>query len=119
MGTHGPYGITCYVPPMTEPPHSPLQTAARSLHFRTTTPQSPHWLYPPNIYPKCPFPWSNRLPVNLPHPCTQPTHHSKRHPDPISRFSTIHRTVQQTDRPTDRWARRQNMYQHPLIYALL
>jgi len=32
------------------------------------------------------------------HPSTDLTHHPKRHPDPISRFSTIH----SSDRPTDR-----------------
>jgi len=44
-------------------------------------------------------------PVYLPYPWTQPIHHPKRHPDPISCFSTIHwtnrPTGRQTDRPTD------------------
>jgi len=31
-------------------------------------------------------------PIWLPHPWTQPTHHSKQHPDLISRFSTINWT---------------------------
>ena len=31
-----------------------------------------------------------------------PTHHPKRHPDPISRFSTIHPPDRLTVRPTDR-----------------
>ena len=38
----------------------------------------------------------------LPHPWTRPTCDAKRHPDPIHRFSTIHWTDRQTDRPTDR-----------------
>jgi len=35
---------------------------------------------------------------------TDLTHHSKQHPDPISRFATVHfpDTQTQTDRPTDR-----------------
>jgi len=50
-------------------------------------------------------------PNYVPHLWTQPTHHPKRHPDPISRFSTMHLT----DRPTDRhWSRQQNLYQHQL-----
>jgi len=64
-----------------------------------------------HVHPKfVPFRRAISTPVYLPHPWTQPTHHTKRHPDPISRFSTIHRTVRQTDTPTDRqtdrWHRR-------------
>ena len=38
------------------------------------------------------------------HPSTDPTHNPKRHPDPISRFATVHYpdTQRQTDQPTDR-----------------
>jgi len=31
----------------------------------------------------------------------QLTHHSERHPDPISRFATVHPPDRPTDRPTD------------------
>ena len=45
-------------------------------------------------------------PHHLPHTWTRPTYDSKRHPDPIRRFSTMHwtdrRTDTRTDRPTDR-----------------
>ena len=41
-------------------------------------------------------------PHYLPHPWTRPTYDAKRHPDPIRRFSTMHWTDRQTDRPTDR-----------------
>jgi len=33
-----------------------------------------------------------------PHPLTDSTHHPRWHPDPISRFSTIHPPDRQTDR---------------------
>ena len=56
----------------------------------------------PNSPPKVPFPWSDPKPQYLPHPCTRPTFDAKRHPDPIRRFSTVHWTDRQTDRPTDR-----------------
>ena len=46
-----------------------------------------------------------RLPIPkphyLPHPRTRPTYHAKQHTDPIRRFSTMHWTGRQTDRPTD------------------
>jgi len=67
-------------------------------------PNGYNWM--PNIHPQnCPFPWGNLHPFYLPHPWSQLTHHPKRHPDPISHFSTIHRTVRltgwYTHRPTD------------------
>ena len=40
-------------------------------------------------------------PHYLPHPWTGPTYDAERHPDPIRRFSTMHWTDRQTDRPTD------------------
>jgi len=41
-------------------------------------------------------------PHHLPHPWTRPTYiDAKWHPDPIRRFSTMHWTDRQTDRPTD------------------
>ena len=52
----------------------------------------------------------NRLyicPSSYTHLSTDPTHHLKRHPDPISRFSTDHPPDRPTDRQTDRWSRRQ------------
>jgi len=36
------------------------------------------------------------------HPWTNPTNHPKRHPDPVSRFSTIHRTDRSNDRQTQK-----------------
>ena len=41
-------------------------------------------------------------PDYVPHPWTRPTYDAKRHPNPIRRFSTIHWTVDWTDRQTDR-----------------
>jgi len=35
---------------------------------------------------------------NLPHPWTRPTYDTKRHSDPIRRFSTMHWTARRTDR---------------------
>ena len=39
-------------------------------------------------------------PRYLPYAWTRPTYDAKRHPDPIRRFSTMHWTDRQTDRPT-------------------
>jgi len=41
-----------------------------------------------------------------------PTHHPKRHPDPSSRFSTIHPPDRRTDRPTEwfRWQTYKNIH---------
>ena len=41
-------------------------------------------------------------PHYLPHPWTRPTYDAKRHPDLIRRFSTMHWTDRQANRPTDR-----------------
>ena len=49
---------------------------------------------------------------NTIHPWTQLTHHPKRNPDPISRFPQYTR---QTGRQTERWYRRQSLYQQTLM----
>jgi len=56
-----------------------------------------------NIYtPKtAPSPSTITTPIYNTHPSTNPTHHSKRHKDSISRFATVHFPDRQTDRPTD------------------
>ena len=65
----------------------------------------------PKFTPKLllPLRWSTPHLMHL--PSTDPTHHPKWHPDPISRFATVHFPGWQTDQPThtqtDRWARRQ------------
>jgi len=41
------------------------------------------------------------------HPSTDPTHHAKRHPDPFSRFATVHFPDRLTDTQTERLDRRQ------------
>ena len=47
----------------------------------------------------------SRGPIANPHhllyPWTRLTYDAKRHPDPIRRFSAMHWTGRQTDRPTD------------------
>jgi len=65
-----------------------------SLRQRITTPQSPRWLQwnVPHLPPNCPFPFDDHHPHS-----TEPTHHPKRHPDPVSRLSTVH----SPDRPTE------------------
>jgi len=58
----------------------------------------------PKFTLKLPLPL-RRLPPHLIHTfLDHPSHHPKRHPDPISRFATVHfpDTHRQTDRPTDR-----------------
>ena len=57
----------------------------------------------PYLSKNYPFLWTD--PQTLPHPWSHPTYHSKRHPDPISSFSTMQWTGTQTHtrthRPTD------------------
>jgi len=91
--------------PITQPLVRYIRTtvAHRCTQFCTTTLQSPHWLQwdAPYSPPKLPLPF-RRSPPHLIHPSLdRPTHHSKRHPDPISRLPTIHPSVRQTDRLTD------------------
>jgi len=50
--------------------------------------------------------------VFLPPPWTQPTHHPKRHPGPISNLSSVHQTDTQTDRQMGRC---QNLYQYLIM----
>jgi len=85
--------------------HSPPQTTARLIH---TLPHNyasrPHWLQwdGPSSPPKLPFPFDDNHPIKYIHPSTDPTHQPTRHPDPLSRFATIHfRTDRPTNRPTD------------------
>jgi len=56
-----------------------------------------------------PFPSTITTPIQYNHPSTDPTHNPKRHPDPFSRFVTVHFPDRHTDihRETDRWSRRQ------------
>jgi len=79
----------------------------RARRCLTTTQQSPHWLqWDAQIHPQnCLFPFDDHRP-RLIHPSLDPTHHRKRHPDPISRFATIHFPDTQTNR-SHRWDRRQ------------
>ena len=51
-----------------------------------------------------------------PHPWTRPTYDAKQHPDMIRRFSTMHWTDRQTDRPTDRSFRGKFDDYRPLRY---
>ena len=53
-----------------------------------------------------------------PSPWTDPTHRPKRHPDPVSRFTTVHLPVRHTDRPTDGISERSTVYTNS-AYALL
>jgi len=52
--------------------------------------------------PKFIHPFDVHQPNLYTHPSTNPTHHHKQHPDPISRFATIHFADFQPDRSTDR-----------------
>ena len=103
-------------------PHSPPKRRLdRFTHLYTTTQQCPHWFHwgsphPPKIAP-CRGTIAN--PNYLPHPWTQATHHRKRHPDPISRFSTIHQTGRQTDRQTHRWDTLHHQHQYPLTHYMM
>jgi len=93
--------------------HSPRQTTARlvHMHFCTTTQHSPYWLHwdTPNSPPKLPFP--STITTHLIHASlTNPTHHPKRHLDPICCFATIHFVDWPTDRPADRQTARCSMH---------
>jgi len=61
--------------------------------------QSPYWLqrYAPNS-PQTAL--SPSTIIIATYPSIDPTHHPKRHPDPISRFARTHFPDRQTDRPT-------------------
>jgi len=75
--------------------HHPKRQLDRFTHYRTTTPQSLHWLQWHALYAlqNCPFPGTIASPNYLPHPWIQPTRHPKLDPDSICRFSTIHQTM--------------------------
>jgi len=81
------------------------QTAARSVHALShkyaTNSNRLQWdiPHPPPKISHCGR--AIAKPNYVPDPWTKPTHHLKQRPDLISRFSTIHRTDRQTDRPTD------------------
>jgi len=70
----------------------------------TAMPQSLHLLqWDAHICPK--FAHSRGvigISVYLPHSWARATNHPKRHPDPISRFSIIHRTDRPNDGPGDK-----------------
>ena len=70
----------------------------RVRRSRTTMQQCPHWLQwdVPNSSQNCPF-----FSTITTHPSTDPTHYPKQHPDPISRFATVHFLDRPTDRPTN------------------
>jgi len=62
----------------------------------------------PQIHPQnCSFTFDDHHQNLVTHTKPDPTHHPKRHTDPISRFATIHFPNRPTDRPTDRWYRQQ------------
>jgi len=96
-------------------PHSPPQTAGRSLRELShdyATKSTLVIMERPTFTPKI-------VPVYLPHPWTQPTHHSRRHPEPISRFSTMQQTDRQTDTHTDGQmvqGTKSLSYQYPLTH---
>ena len=72
-------------------------------NLRRAASQRPHWLQwdVPNSPPKtAPFPSTITTPSNTPIPRPTPVT-TKQHPDPISRFATIHFADRQTDRQTD------------------
>jgi len=52
----------------------------------------------PHSPPKLPLPFDDLHP----YPSSDATHHPKRHPDPVSRFATVHFPDRPTDRQTDR-----------------
>jgi len=89
-------------------PNPPATPNDSSIGSRTSAQLPCHdavgYNWAPQIHPQnCPLPFDDSH-LYLIHPfSTDPNYHSKRHPDPFSRFTTVHFP----DRQTDRWARRQ------------
>ena len=84
------------------PPHGPPQTAAPTVEALSHKVPIGYNGAPQMRPQKYPFPWTDRQ-IPLPALCLdRPTYDAKRHPDPIRRFSTIHWTDRETDRPADR-----------------
>jgi len=102
-----------YTSAWSHPTHHPRRQLNRFTHFHTTTPQSPYWLQrDAHLHTQnCHFPSTDLYSHLIIHPSTDPTHHSKRYPDPISRFSTVH----PLHRKTDRWFRWQTCKKYPLM----
>jgi len=87
------------VTPLTTPNGSSI-TSCTSTQLRHKVPIGYNGM--PHIHPQnAPLLAAIANPNYLPHPWTQPTYHHKWHPDPISRFSTMHWTDTQIDRETD------------------
>jgi len=86
------------------PLHSPCPMTAQSVHalprnFATKSPLVT--MGRPKFTPKtAPSPSMITTKIQYTHSSTDPSHHPKRHPDPISRFATAH-FCWPKDRPTD------------------
>jgi len=103
---HSPYGCgPNLLHQCMSQPHSPLQTAAQLVHAAYRQPRNKVPLFTmgcPTSIPKIfSSPGAIAIPIYLPHPWIQPTHHPKQHLNPISHFSTIHQTDRRTKWPTD------------------
>jgi len=84
---------TCYM-------NKKSQSNSKRAAMPPLTARSPHWLQrdAQNSLPKLPLPFGD-LQLHLIHPfSTDPTLHPERHPDPISRFITVHHLDKQTHR---------------------
>ena len=87
--------------PMPGRPHSPPQTATRSLHallhnYATKSPLVTMGSGCPYSPQNCPFSCGDLCLHLLASSLDPATHYPKRHPGPISRFSTIHWTNRHT-----------------------
>jgi len=81
-------------------PGIPLITSPAQSNLGKATSQSPHWLqWDAPVTPKT-APSVQRSPPSSTS-STDPTHHSKWHPNPLSHFATLHIADRQTDRQTD------------------
>jgi len=96
---------------ITSPPKLIWKSTSLSHNYATIE-QSPHYCfqwYTPHLPSKLPLPLRRSPPLShiYTHPSTDPTHHPKRPPDPLSRFATVHFSDIETDRETDTQAHRQ------------
>jgi len=90
------------------PTHHLKQQLYRCMHFRTTMQQRPHWLQwdAQNSLPKLPFTFNDYHPHLIHLSLDWP--HSPSETSSVSNQPFCHNTLcKLTDRPTDRWARRQ------------
>jgi len=122
----GDVDLIWHAHPSADPTHHPKRHLDRFTQFRTTVPQSAHWLQrnAPHSSQNCPFPFDNLHPY-LTHPSLDwphlPPQTAFRSNQPFFHSSPTGQTDRLTNRltQTDRWVRRQAYYNIHLCYVVL